>query len=105
MSCGQNSNQRKMPLVAKSQQSVAADIVPYDKDPRPHQMLSVTQSTSLAASAYPKEPQSTFIFNSCNFSSCPITFTGSINHQLQSSRKSDDMDDLLEGISIDQLFD
>ena len=55
VSCGQNSDQRKMPLVAKSQQSVAAD-----KDPRPHQMLSVTQSTSFAASANSKEPQSTF---------------------------------------------
>ena len=60
VSCGQNSDQRKMPLVAKSQQSVAADIVPYDKDPRSHQMLSVTQSTSFAASANSKEPQSTF---------------------------------------------
>ena len=56
-----------MSLVAKSQQSVSADIVPFDKDPRPHQMLSVTQSTSLAASTYSKEPQSTFVFNSCNF--------------------------------------
>ena len=95
-----------MPLVAKAQQSAAADILPYDKDPRPHhQMLSVTQSTSLAASAYSKEPQSTFVFSSCNFSSCPIMFTGSTIHQLQSSRKSDDVNDLLEGISIDQLFD
>ena len=68
-------------------------------------MLSVTQSTSLAAFSYSKEPQNTFVFNSCNFSSCPITFTGSANHQLQSLRKSDDVDDLLEGISIDQLFD
>ena len=66
-----------MPLVAKSQQSAAADIVPYNKDSRPHQMLSVTQSTSLAASAYSKEPQSTFVFNSCNFSSCPIKTHGS----------------------------
>ena len=34
-----------------------------------------------------------------------IMFTGSTNHWLQSSMKSDDMNDLLEGISIDQLFD
>ena len=92
-----------MPLVAKSQQSVSADTVPYDKDS--HQTLLVTQSTLLAASAYSKEPQRTFVFSSCNFSSCPITFNRSANHQLQSSRKSDDVDDLLEGISTDQLFD
>ena len=101
LSCDQNSDHNQMFSVAKSQQS----IVPYNKDPSPHQMLSVTQSTSLASSySSVKEPvRPTFVFNSCNFSSCPITFTGNANHE--NSGKTDDLDNLLEGISIEQLFD
>ena len=102
VSCDQDSN--KEVSATKSQHSTAADIVPY-KDPSPHQMLAAAQSTSTAVSSCStmKEPlRPTFIFNSCNFSSCPITFAGNAN---QSAEKTDDLDGLLEGISIEQLFD
>ena len=72
VSCDQDSN--KEVSATKSQHSTAADIVPY-KDPSPHQMLAAAQSTSNAASSCStmKEPlRPTFIFNSCNFSSCPL---------------------------------
>ena len=44
-------------------------------------------------------PAPTFIFNSCNFSSCPISFSGSYQDS------TDDIDELLKDISVDQLFD
>ena len=79
----------------------AADIMPY-KDPSAHQTLAITQSTLLAASSMKEPLRPIFVFNSCNFSSCPITFAGNAN---QSAEKDDDVDGLLEGISIEQLFD
>jgi len=92
---------------ANLQVSTASDIVPYNKGPSPHQILSVTQSASLTSSySSNQEPLSpTFVFNSCNFSLCPITFAGNANCQSSQSGKRDDLDDLLEGISVEQLFD
>ena len=101
LSHDQKSN--KMVSLTKSQHSTASDIVPYNKDLSADQMLAVTQSTSLVPSSCSsiKEPlRPTFVFNSCNFSSCLITFAAN-----QSPRKNEDpVGDLLEGISIEQLF-
>ena len=99
MSCDQNS--KKVVSATKSQHSATVDTVPY-KESSPHQMLSVTQSTSIAASSVKESLRPTFVFNSCIFSSCPITFAGNAK---QSAEKTDDLGDLLKGISIEQLFD
>jgi len=107
VSSDQNSNHNQMLSDANLQVSTASDIVPYNKGPSPHQMLSVTQSASLTSSySSNQEPLSpTFVFNSCNFSSCPITFAGNANCQSSQSGKRDDLDDLLECILVEQLFD
>ena len=46
----------------------------------------------------------TMILRGCNFTNCTIAFSGSVGDENASS-SSDHVDDLLDGISIDQLYE
>ena len=95
-------NSYKEVSATKSRRLTAADIVTY-KDPSTHQMLTIAQSTSLAASSSMNNPpRPTFVYNSCNFSSCPITL---LEMLIRVQKKDDYVDSLLEGVSIEQSFD
>ena len=87
-------------LVTKPQQSAAsADVIQY---PNTHEMVSVSTTLASSYSLRKEPPRPTFIFNSCNFSSCSMMF--SRNDDCQNFRKNE-LDDLLEGITVEELFD
>ena len=102
VSCDNDPSDHQMVSVTKSQQSAVSDVIQY-KDPSPHDMFSV-QSTSLASlhSSRKEPPRPTFIFNSCNFSSCSMMV--SRNDQNPYLTENHEMDDLLKGITVEDLF-
>ena len=102
VSCDNDPNDHQMVSVTKPQQSAVSDVIQY-KDPSPHDMFSV-QSTSLASlhSSRKEPPRPTFIFNSCNFSSCSMMV--SRNDQNPYLKENHELDDLVEGITVEDLF-
>ena len=85
----------------ENDRSAYTEMVAYDSAvTSAHRRDSVICKDQLVTPQCLPPPPPTFVFNSCNFSSCPISFPGS-SHQ----DNTGDIDELLKGISMDQLFD
>ena len=110
---------RQYECASESQLLDVSNIVSFNQNPSPRdfEMLSVMKSHSqqsyqsasykademVSYSSRTEPPKPTFIFNSCNFSSCSMNFA--MNNDSEPSKKSDELDNLLQGITVEELFD